>query len=714
MAEFNYVCVDVETTGLNHQSDEVVEVTAIEFNLSGETGEAITQLCRPLIGYIPPVITKINGITWDMVKDKPNYIQDRIRENVAKFFGIKTIVGHNIIDFDIKFLKIRPKRMEDTLKMCRARYSGGNKLKTACQRLGIEWKDEDAHRSEYDTRKCIELFVKIKELERKEQKLHEDAPLFASAIEERDRGINKIMSSVPHLGGDGVISTKIKTGVQRFGVIPTEGDKKLLATQAYSFSRINLFHQCKFKWYMIYIRKIKEIERDYLITGKITHKIAEWSGEWCYRELFANKLASWARTNKLSITDNTTNDISKDLGVPIADVTFHDFGYYLYKHPGKIKDHFEYRGLADIIYNIDKAIQSDSYEVPSMPDRESYNEIVEKAITLQGCVDPDIIKDIKYIMNRFYETKDFSLLPSEIILTEKRLAFDKDWNLLQDFYSNLAFIRGIIDVISYFGNCVIITDYKSSRKMATIEQLKEDMQMKTYVLLIYNFLPKDSYNKITVRVEYIRFGKIVEYDIDDVKAVADSALSWINNSIQQVEKEMMKSDGLAFEPTRNEYCHACFLGEDGKCPLFSKAIHNNIEDPFSFIVKDVEDCQSAWKRVEANKAENTRLAKLCKTFVQGCADKIPIDEHATLDFYTEESRSYFPIATMKILLEKKLDMKDIIKFFRINASSMDELLARHNIKLTNEELDKISKKKVVTKFDAFTQKEAKSKGYINA
>jgi len=689
--EYDYVGVDTETTGLNHQQDEVIEVTAVEFNLSGKIGKTISYLCRPMSGFIPAAASKVNGITYEMVKDKRTYLKDGVREDIAKFFGNRTVVGHNIKNFDIKFLKITPRRVEDTLEMCRARYKGSNKLKTACMRVGIKWDDKEAHRSEYDTLQCIKLYVKLKEIEADERKQNQEVPLFA-------RDVDK----------------EIQQAIKSMGVVPTESDKELMATQAYSFSRINLFHQCPFKWYMSYIKKIKQPDVDYLIVGKICHKAAEWCGEWVYRETFSIKLSCYAMVKKLELNTGLIPVISREFDVKEDDVTFHELGYYLYRHQDQINSYFpEFKGLAGLMHGMDKCISEDDYEKPSMPDRESFDKIVNKAVSFYKCTNPDIIIDVGYIMRRFYEVKDFSLIPGDVMLTEKKLAFDRDWNLLKDFYSNKAFIRGVIDVLAYLTNIVVITDYKSSRKMMTVDQLKEDMQMKTYVLLVSRLLPPESYNKIIVRIEYVRFGKSIEYEINDVKAVADSALQWINDSIKMIEEEMLKTDG-AFEPKRNEYCHTCHLAEDSKCPLFNKQFMNNIDDPHQFLIKDIEDCQIAWKRVEANKAENSRLMKLCKSFVENCTNEIKIDENATLDFYTKEYRDFYSLATMKLLLTKGIKIDTIIKKFSITESKINELIEENKLELTNEELDSISKIKRKSTFEACTRKEAKGKRYINA
>ena len=666
---FPYVALDTETTGLSWKTDEIIEITAIEFNLKGEIGETFTQLCYPISGFISPKATEINHITINMVEGKPNYLRDGIREKVAKFIGKRTLVGHNLIAFDIKFAKINPKKMEDTLLICRKEYCGRNNLKSACKRYGISWNDDESHRSEYDTLKTIELFCRIKNKEHEKEELNAQMPLFAE------------LEEIP------------KNELKSLGVIPSRDDVGMMTTQAYSHSRINLFNQCPFKWYMSYIKGVKEPDHSYFVTGKICHSITEWAGEACYRELFENKYRVYSKMSNLDP----------------------NIGLYLYDNPEKIKETFGI-GKGSFIHKMDKTIPPDSYEKPSMPNWEVYNELIDKAIRRYRCSDPDIITEVKKIMSRFYELKDFSLMPGEFTITEKRLAFDKEWKILPDFYSNLAFFRGIIDLIEYLsdGDYIIITDYKTSRTMLTEKQLKEDRQMKIYLLLVYMFLPKNSFKKVILRIEYIRFGKAIEYEVEDIENSVSETEKWINESIQNIEKEMLKTDGTAFSPIRNEYCHTCHLAEDGKCPLFNRQMINNIDNPYEFVISTVEDCKNAWKRIEVNKAENSRLLKLCKAFAKKCDDPITIDKTAKLDFYVDEKIECNAEEAVKTLLRRGVNIEYIIKFLGITPSSLASLCLNKGIELNEEEANTICRKTRKTTFDAFTEDAAKNKKFLNS
>ena len=103
---FPYVCVDVETTGLNPETDEVIEVCAIEFDENGVSGQVFNQLCSPMSGIIPKEVSTINGITLDMVQGKPNYLKDGIQRDLVEFCKGKTFVGHNIVGFDREFINM--------------------------------------------------------------------------------------------------------------------------------------------------------------------------------------------------------------------------------------------------------------------------------------------------------------------------------------------------------------------------------------------------------------------------------------------------------------------------------------------------------------------------------------------------------------------------------------------------------------------------------
>ena len=182
----------------------------------------------------------------------------------------------------------------------------------------------------------------------------------------------------------------------------------------------------------------------------------------------------------------------------------------------------------------------------------------------------------------------------------------------------------------------------------------------------------------------------------------------------EIETEMVRDDGKAFPPIRNEYCHSCHIGGDGKCPLFNKSLINQIDDPFNFVIDNAEDCVKAWKRIEVNKAENARLTRLCKSFVEKSEGSIIIDQNAILDFYTSKKIDYDTVKTVTLLLKKGMPIESILSFMSFPPSQVDKFLEYKEIKLTDEEIGDISEEKTRTEFDAFTADEVKSKNFLNS
>lgn len=165
------VAFDVETTGLSHETEEIIEVGAVKF-----TFERQADLLRPveLGSYaslvkpskpIPPGASQINHIFDDMVKDAPCIAQ--VIPHFAAFCGINSIlVAHNA-SFDTSFLgrAISRSRLPfprnpifDTLKLFRKishEYSShklgriAEQMKTQIQ---LQADPRNLHRADYDCR----------------------------------------------------------------------------------------------------------------------------------------------------------------------------------------------------------------------------------------------------------------------------------------------------------------------------------------------------------------------------------------------------------------------------------------------------------------------------------------------------------------------------------------------------------------------------------
>jgi DNA polymerase-3 subunit epsilon len=95
-----YAVVDLETTGSHPSHDNIIEIAVYLHN-----GESVTdQFCSLLNpGHpIPPFISKLTGITNEMVARAPSFSE--IAQEISEFLSGRIFVAHNV-QFDHSFLK---------------------------------------------------------------------------------------------------------------------------------------------------------------------------------------------------------------------------------------------------------------------------------------------------------------------------------------------------------------------------------------------------------------------------------------------------------------------------------------------------------------------------------------------------------------------------------------------------------------------------------
>ncbi len=91
--------IDFETTGIDPQQDEIIQVAV----LAGDGQVLLNELCRPEHTAAWPGAQRVNGISPQMVADKPSFAHyaPRVRELLA---GAKTVVAYNA-GFEQSFLR---------------------------------------------------------------------------------------------------------------------------------------------------------------------------------------------------------------------------------------------------------------------------------------------------------------------------------------------------------------------------------------------------------------------------------------------------------------------------------------------------------------------------------------------------------------------------------------------------------------------------------
>jgi DNA polymerase III subunit epsilon len=136
------VFLDLETTGLNYIRSEIIEIALVPFEYSFDGKifdvlEPFNQLQQPKKGPIPEEITKITGITNEMVRGR-QIDTVRLGEIVS---NVSIIVAHNA-NFDRKFAE--------------AAFDIFATKSWACSMSQIPWRDEglEGGKLEYLAMKC--------------------------------------------------------------------------------------------------------------------------------------------------------------------------------------------------------------------------------------------------------------------------------------------------------------------------------------------------------------------------------------------------------------------------------------------------------------------------------------------------------------------------------------------------------------------------------
>ena len=165
-----YVVIDIETTGLNPQTDHIIEYAALRIEDRKVTGEFEMLVSQE--NELKNEIIELTGITDELLRKEGQSPEETLSE-FLKFIGNNRIVGHNLA-FDMPFLisacrkyNLPPPsaKCEDTLTLAKRKISGvrNYKLATLAEHLSIPY--EDAHRALSDCRITNQLYEKLHALD---------------------------------------------------------------------------------------------------------------------------------------------------------------------------------------------------------------------------------------------------------------------------------------------------------------------------------------------------------------------------------------------------------------------------------------------------------------------------------------------------------------------------------------------------------------------
>ena len=156
----DFICIDLETTGLNPKKDRIIEIGAVKVR-NGQAVETFQQLIDPK-QQLEERVEILTGISSKELEGQPT-IQE-VLPALKEFLEEDVLLGHRVL-FDYSFLKrafINEKfsferKGIDTLKLARqfVTDSESKKLESLCQHYGIK---HQAHRALGDALATVELY----------------------------------------------------------------------------------------------------------------------------------------------------------------------------------------------------------------------------------------------------------------------------------------------------------------------------------------------------------------------------------------------------------------------------------------------------------------------------------------------------------------------------------------------------------------------------
>ncbi len=163
--DMEFVAIDTETTGLNKDYNEIIELAAIRFK-NGDEVARFDSFVKPK-GKIPKFIEHLTHITEKELKNAPPLKE--VLKDFSAFIGNSILVGHNVA-FDIGFINAAlvksgdyelSNQRWDTAELGRIYLPGTNdhKLSTLTAYFGIDL--QNAHRADADALATGKVLLEI-------------------------------------------------------------------------------------------------------------------------------------------------------------------------------------------------------------------------------------------------------------------------------------------------------------------------------------------------------------------------------------------------------------------------------------------------------------------------------------------------------------------------------------------------------------------------
>lgn len=164
-----YVIIDVETTGLDSENDDIIELAAIRV-IDHQVADMMSVLVK-VDREIPESIIKLTGITQKMMEEQGVYLKEALIM-LFDFIESSPLVSHNI-SFDRAFINEACRRegvpgirnvCKDTLALARRKIDDVQDYKLATLVKHFNIRVEEEHRALADCKMTFELYEKLNEI----------------------------------------------------------------------------------------------------------------------------------------------------------------------------------------------------------------------------------------------------------------------------------------------------------------------------------------------------------------------------------------------------------------------------------------------------------------------------------------------------------------------------------------------------------------------
>ena len=225
------VVYDLETTGLNPKTAEIVEIAAHRLNTKGDKVDDYSQLVKPPDGYIPEESTEVHGISEEHVKDMPSI--KTVLPKFCEFIENSILVGHNISRYDNRILERNlTEHLDPNLTLTNLYY---DTLVTARRFFPRERRSLEALAVKFDI--LDKLNIQRDDLHRAKNDIRVNREIFKKLvdIDFQKREIKSLTEFLPFVG----LSILAKTAALEQVVTPTAGTDKTEADEG--LTEVNAF-----------------------------------------------------------------------------------------------------------------------------------------------------------------------------------------------------------------------------------------------------------------------------------------------------------------------------------------------------------------------------------------------------------------------------------------------------------------------------------------